>query len=516
MAAPPALPTVRMMSRMALPLGSRLLAGMLGLERPVRWARVSGVLSPLFPTLNSDEAAFLDLAVIRANNPSLTLARMVRELGRLGLAAIVVEGQVDNAAIREAERSNLPLFALPEGSDPQRAARNVIRLISDREAQEEAQAAALFRHLSQGVASGLGLGGLVKQLHLLAGHAVQVRNPAGDLLAHAGNAPAQSSELSFPLVAGDITLGQLTLRDGAAALDDWTRIALEQGAAALTLELSKMEAVDAAREGAQGGFVSALLTNEEEAVLVARARAADYALDAAQWAVVIVTDTKQVEENVVHAWQRRAAAHAEKLGWQVRAAVTQEGSAGLTTMPEIEHPQWRITLLISGGSVLWESSRNQFLDYLRQVWNETSPLSLAAGDPGRGMEGLRRSLAQAQDALSLGLRLFGGGRCYLHRDMGLYRLLRHLQGTDDLRSFLDDTLSLLEAYDREHSTELLATLDVLLAHGGNISATAKAMHLHRNSLIYRLERIRDIASLDPAKPEDAFALRLALMLAPLR
>lgn len=42
------------------------------------------------------------------------------------------------------------------------------------------------------------------------------------------------------------------------------------------------------------------------------------------------------------------------------------------------------------------------------------------------------------------------------------------------------------------------------------------MHLHRNSLVYRVERIREIAGLDPTDADDGFTLKLALILAPLR
>lgn len=508
MASPP-LPTVREMGRLALPLDSVLVAGALGVERPVRWARASGVLSPLFPVLNADEVALLDLPLVQASTPSLTLARVVRELGRLRLAALVVRGQADQAARREAERTTLPLFVLPEESDVPRVMRAINRLIADRESQEEAQAAALYRRLSQGVAAGVGLGKLVQDLHRLSGHAVRVSNPEGELLAHAGSAPPESVELTCPIPGGELPVAHLALRDSAALLDDFSRLALEQGAAALALELVKMEAVEAAREGAYGDFVATLLLGEEDPLLVARARAADYPLEGVQWVVVAVADARHASEAEVAGWLRRATARASTLGWQARHHLTTEPLA-----PLAEARQG--TLLLAGGQEGWDSSRAAFLDHLAEVWMRGGPLSLAAGDPARGVAGLRRVLVQATDALSLGLRLFGEGRCYLHREMGLYRLLRHLQGTDDLRQFLEQTLTALEAYDREHETELVTTLRVLLDHGGNASAAAKAMHLHRNSLVYRVERIRDIAHLDPTDPDDSFALKLALMLAPLR
>ncbi|MBA3530693.1 MAG: helix-turn-helix domain-containing protein [Ardenticatenales bacterium] len=509
MVAPIPLPTVREMGRLALPLGTTLAAGALGLGRPARWARTSGVLSPLFPQLNADEVALLDFALVQASNPNLTLSRVVRELGRVGLSAIVIKGEVDNGARREAERSNLPLFALPEGADLPRTARAIIRLISDREAQEEAQAAALYRRLSQQVMSGAGLQGVVEDLHRLVGHLVEVSAAPGNLLARAGSTLPGSETVTQMLPIGESATATLTLCDIPEALDGFSRMALEQGAAALALELAKMEAVEAAREGVYGDFVATLLLGEEESVLLARARVADYPLEQVQWVVLGVAARDEATEEILRDWMRRAMVRAEAVGWHVRLHL---GEIHLPLMAEA----WQSTFVLAGGSAGWETGRSDFLSHLATDWSAPTMLSLAAGDPARGAEGLRHSLVQASDALVLGMRLLGEGGCYLHKEMGLYRLLRHLQGTEDLRQFLDSTLSTLEDYDREHATELLTTLQLLLEHGGNISATAKAMHLHRNSMAYRLERIRDIAGLDPTQPNDAFALRLALMLAPLR
>ena len=44
----------------------------------------------------------------------------------------------------------------------------------------------------------------------------------------------------------------------------------------------------------------------------------------------------------------------------------------------------------------------------------------------------------------------------------------------------------LSAYDAEHDTELLATLQAFLAHHGSTTETAEAMRLHRHTVGYRL------------------------------
>jgi PucR family transcriptional regulator, purine catabolism regulatory protein len=509
MAALPDLPTVADAGRLALPLGTRLVAGTLGLGRPVRWARTASVLSPLFPVLNADEVALLDLPLVQASHAGLNAARVVRELGRLGLAAIVVKGTLDEAAVREAERSHLPLFTLPEDADVVRIARAIIRLVSDREAQEEAQAAALYRHLSQGVVAGRGVSGLIGEIHRFTTHAAHLSDLEGNILEHAGVAPDHYDELSRPIFVSDAPVALLVLRDREEALDAFSRVALDQGAAALALELSKAEAVEAAREQVQGEFVTSLLLGEADAVLLTRARAATYPLDAAQWVVMAVAAYEQVNEATMRAWLRRAGARAESLGWQTRSTLA------VGAVPPGEQA-WQATLVLGGGAPGWEPVRAAFVDYLMEIWAGPSSISVGVGEPSRGVEGLRRALGQARDALLLGLRLLGPGRYYLHREMGLYRVLRHLQGSEDLKHFVNTALAALEAYDREHDASLIETLHALLEHGSNISSTARALHLHRNSLVYRIDRIREISGLDPTDPTDAFSLRLALVLAPLR
>jgi PucR family transcriptional regulator, purine catabolism regulatory protein len=497
-------PTVREMGRLALPLGTLLVAGELGVERTTRWARTGGALSPLFPILNAEEVALLDLPVVQSSNPSLTPARVVRELSRLRVAAIVVKGEVDPPTLREADRTNTPLYILPDNTEIPRVSRSIIRLLSDRETQEEAQASALYRLLSQQVVAENGLRYLVQTLHEVTGHAVSVTTPTGDLLAGSGNYPAGAVARTAPIVVGDMVIAHLTLADSPARVDTFTEIALEQGAAALALELAKLEAIEAVRSGVQLEFLTALLRNEPEHVLVARARAAEFTLESFHWLLLGVAE----ERNEINTWLRRATRYAEDAGWSVRSTLTVE-----TISPYVNLTQG--TLVLSGGGE-WSRPHATLINTLRETWSGQSPLSLAVGDPAYGLGGIQKSLEEARGALTLGIRLLGVGRNYLHREMGLYRLLRHLQGTEDLTHFLHRTLGALEAYDREHNAELVDSLIVLLEQGGNVSAAAKAMHLHRNSLIYRVERIRDIAGLDPTNAEDGFTLRLALMLAPLR
>jgi carbohydrate diacid regulator len=69
----------------------------------------------------------------------------------------------------------------------------------------------------------------------------------------------------------------------------------------------------------------------------------------------------------------------------------------------------------------------------------------------------------------------------------------------------------LQAQDK--NKELLQrTLETWFAHDGHPAATAEALHIHRNTLDYRLRRIGDITGLDPGKLEDRFLLYISALL----
>ena len=61
-------------------------------------------------------------------------------------------------------------------------------------------------------------------------------------------------------------------------------------------------------------------------------------------------------------------------------------------------------------------------------------------------------------------------------------------------------------HDRERSSALVRTLLTLFAARGNASEAADRMFLHRNCMLYRLERIRKLTGLDLKAPRVALAL----------
>lgn len=95
---------------------------------------------------------------------------------------------------------------------------------------------------------------------------------------------------------------------------------------------------------------------------------------------------------------------------------------------------------------------------------------------------------------------------------GTYRLLFRVLAShpSEVRSFYEDTIAPIVAYDDQYTTDLVGTLEAYLAQNCNMNQTAQAIHAHRHTVGYRLERVRDLTGLDPFASEDRERLGLGL------
>jgi DNA-binding PucR family transcriptional regulator len=70
----------------------------------------------------------------------------------------------------------------------------------------------------------------------------------------------------------------------------------------------------------------------------------------------------------------------------------------------------------------------------------------------------------------------------------------------------------LQEHDRIHSGNLMGTLACYLYYAGNATRAAKALYLHRSTLLHRLSRISALTSLDLADPYVRLALWMGVLL----
>lgn len=159
-----------------------------------------------------------------------------------------------------------------------------------------------------------------------------------------------------------------------------------------------------------------------------------------------------------------------------------------------------------------------FVDRVRRT-AETA----AGGAPGllviglsnacQGDTAIFRGFEEAASAAQVGALLRGGAGVFAYEELGAYRYV--LTAEDSVRDRYQDRLLKLVEYEKRRGTELLGTLEAYLEHLGSISATAKALHMHPNTLRQRLARIQHLTQLDLTS-EDWLSLGMAIKVVKLR
>jgi len=137
-------------------------------------------------------------------------------------------------------------------------------------------------------------------------------------------------------------------------------------------------------------------------------------------------------------------------------------------------------------------------------------VTIGIGEYHQGIKGLSKSFKEATQALDVGTKLEGAGAIYHVDNLGVGKLLAEIKG-ESQQEFMEKTIySIKNNKEKKINDFLLETLQGFFDNNLSITQTAKALFIHRNTLLYRLERVKKITGLDPKKFDDAVQLRLAL------
>ncbi|MFB6788738.1 PucR family transcriptional regulator [Streptomyces olivaceus] len=148
------------------------------------------------------------------------------------------------------------------------------------------------------------------------------------------------------------------------------------------------------------------------------------------------------------------------------------------------------------------------------------PLSAGLGDGGRvtlgvsaavhSAEGLRGALEEARHARRVAAARPGRVCAAGHQELASHVLLLPFVPDDVRRAFTARLLDPLRDYDRRHRAELVPTLEAFLASDGSWTRCANRLHLHVNTLRYRVGRIEQLTGRDLSRLEDKLDFFLAL------
>ncbi len=94
-------------------------------------------------------------------------------------------------------------------------------------------------------------------------------------------------------------------------------------------------------------------------------------------------------------------------------------------------------------------------------------------------------------------------------EMGLYRLLYMVDDNRLLKEMAEEPLRPLLEYDRKHKANYVDTLELYLRHNGSIQAVSEEMFTHRNTVIYRMNKIKELLGSSLEQTEERLPFQIA-------
>ncbi len=293
-------------------------------------------------------------------------------------------------------------------------------------------------------------------------------------------------------------------------LHTWEKAALEQTAVITSLEIERIRTVSTTFQRFRNDYLALLLNDShlEPEVLFRRAKEVNWDLKDNYNVVLLDCNLSNYKgKNDMPLWQKKANILEEfkiELRWLLP-----------DTLIGFD-PHNRFTLLIP-GEIEPETLQNKLE---RLITNDT--ITSFYGGIGRSNSNDNLSVSYNEAILALQVAYKNmPKKTNMNKKIPLYmesfnelnveRILFSESPRVEAENLAIEYLQEIMNYDKKRNSDLLTTLKAFLNHNANYDNTANALFLHKNTVRYRINIIRDLTNLDPTNTNDQLLLQMALI-----
>jgi PucR family transcriptional regulator, purine catabolism regulatory protein len=451
-------------------------AGGDGLGNEVSWLHVSELADP---TRWLEGGEFLLTTGLGVGDIATTQRAYVRRLAKHGIAGLGFGlgfgfSSVPDPIVEAAEKLSLPVLAVPYEVPFVAITKAAFTLLANEQLEQQTRALEVHERLSDAVIRGRGVEALLAVLctHLACSLALVDEDGTVVSERHYRGRASFEGAIELPVMADGEVATLRAAREGKP-FGEYDKLVLHHGQTALAFELSRRRAVSAAELRLAGDLLEDL-EGERLDEREADRRMAAFGLEPARSYAAML-----------------AAPRNGRTGEQIRREVAEE--------LDRRHVRYLSAARLDRATFLVEAAtEDEVLLLAEKIVHAGANARVGVGRPAHG-RALGRSLLEARAALDA-----AGGNVASYRDLGSLELLLSLPNAT-LEAFVDRVLGPVADSER-----LMDSLAALLDCGCRWSDAAEALGVHRHTLRYRMERVREQTGRHPDDPAERMELWLAV------
>lgn len=307
-------------------------------------------------------------------------------------------------------------------------------------------------------------------------------------------------------------LGYLAVRRANGGMDEFDQLTVDLARNICSIQFIKQKLVLDTKEQMKDSFISKLLTEKIED----RDNILQYA-NLYQWNLFkkhrVAVLSISLDENELKKGNLLEQQAKKSLIWDLIKTRLPELGTGILA---VSHNDEQLLIVPienqkKGTDTFWES-----MFYSIKKWIGSSPIGcrvlLGIGGVTKQLEDYYTSYQQAIQTLNILDSRFRKQGFALFEGLGSYAILHHLNHSTAVDLFVKKQIGPLIQYSEGKNIDLYNTLHVFLQNNGNVKSAAEELFIHRSSLLYRLEKIELLISVDLNDAEVRFNLMMALKL----
>ncbi|TGE33460.1 PucR family transcriptional regulator [Desulfosporosinus sp. Sb-LF] len=321
------------------------------------------------------------------------------------------------------------------------------------------------------------------------------------------------SQVVVPIQAFSQVKAYLTVVEVNKRLQEMDLICLEHAATVVTLDLVKKVAVQEIEQKFQNDLLENLITGKT-ALNNTLERAALIGWDLSKSYTIVLFNIDNIDGILAKSKNSPDNMYLQALKSDVVSIITNA----------VRKHTKNYILGTKNDSIilLWPSSDDKYglLELIKKTGKEIQEqikkkvkkvsVAIGIGDIALTVDEIPRSFKEAQDSITFGRMIQGQHVIGAFSELGVFRILCKFAERNELQNFVPKPLLKLIEYDKANETDLLKTLEIFLECNGNASKAAKKLFIHYKTILYRLERIKEITGMDLEINEHRLEIEMGL------